>query len=334
MTEQHEGGSGQAAASATPSGTAWERDLLNRLAFATLNEERRRRRWSIFFRILFFVYLFAIFFMAMPNGERDSEGLLKGAEHTAMVQINGMIADGTEANADIIIEGLRKAFEDKRTKGVVLRVNSPGGSPVQSGIVYDEIMRLKKLHPDTKVYAVIIDVGASGAYYIAAAADEIYVNQASVVGSIGVLMNGFGFVDGMKKLGIERRLLTAGENKGMLDPFSPVRERDVTHIRSVLEQIHQQFIKAVKDGRGTRLKEDPNLFSGMFWTGTQGIELGLADGLGDVDHVAREVIGAEKVVDFTAQPDLWERFADRFGASMAEGLGDQLGMDSEPLGIR
>ncbi|HEY0722149.1 MAG TPA: S49 family peptidase [Gammaproteobacteria bacterium] len=333
MTEQHEGGSGQVTSGAAPSGTSWERDLLNRLAFASLNEERRRRRWSIFFRILFFTYLFAIFFMAMPGGDRDGEGLIR-KPHTAMVQIDGVISDGTEANAETIIKGLHKAFKDKQTKGVVLRVNSPGGSPVQSGIVYDEIMRLKKLHPDIKVYAVILDIGASGAYYIAAAADEIYVNQASIVGSIGVLMNGFGFVDGMKKLGVERRLLTAGENKGMLDPFSPLKEKDVTYIHSVLEQIHQQFIKAVKDGRGVRLKEDPELFSGKFWTGAQGIELGLADGLGDVDYVAREVIGAEEVVDFTAQPDLWERFADRFGASMAQGLGDKLGINSEPLGVR
>lgn len=333
MSEQHESGSGPASTGASSSGTSWERELLNRLAFASLNEERRRRRWSIFFRILFFAYLFAIFFMAMPDGDRESEGLIKKS-HTAMVQINGMISDGTEANAEMIIKGLHKAFKDKRTKGVVLRVNSPGGSPVQSGIVYDEIMRLKKLHPDIKVYAVIMDVGASGAYYISAAADEIYVNQASVVGSIGVLMNGFGFVDSMKKMGIERRLLTAGENKGMLDPFSPLKEKDVTHIRSVLEQIHQQFIKAVKDGRGARLKDNPELYSGKFWTGAQSIELGLADGLGDVDRVAREVIGAEDVVDFTAQQDLFERFADRFGASVAEGLGEKLGVSSEPLGIR
>jgi protease-4 len=333
MSEQHESGSGPTSSSASPSGTSWERDLLNRLAFASLNEERRRRRWSIFFRILFFGYLFAIFFMAMPDGDGESEGLIKKS-HTAMVQINGMISDGTEANAEMIIKGLHKAFKDKRTKGVVLRVNSPGGSPVQSGIVYDEINRLKKLHPDIKVYAVIMDVGASGAYYIAAAADEIYVNQASVVGSIGVLMNGFGFVDSMKKLGIERRLLTAGENKGMLDPFSPLKERDVTHIRSVLEQIHQQFIKAVKDGRGSRLKEAPDLYSGKFWTGAQSIELGLADGLGDVDHVAREVIGVEDVVDFTVREDIFERFADRFGASVAAGLGEKLGVSSEPLGIR
>ena len=333
MSEQHESGSGPASSNASSSGTSWERDLLNRLAFASLNEERRRRRWGIFFRILFFGYLFAIFFMAIPGGEPDGEGLIKKS-HTSMVQINGLISDGTEANSETIIKGLRKAFKDKRTKGIVLRVNSPGGSPVQSGIVYDEIMRLKKLHPDIKVYAVIADVGASGAYYISAAADEIYVNQASVVGSIGVLMNGFGFVDSMKKLGVERRLLTAGESKGMLDPFSPLKEKDVAHIRSILEQIHQQFIKAVKDGRGARLKEAPDLYSGKFWTGAQSIELGLADGLGDVDHVARDVIGAEDVVDYTVKQDIFERFADRFGASVAQKLGEQIGVSSEPFSIR
>jgi len=330
MTEQHESGSGAADSGTSSSGATWEKDLLNRLAFASLNEERRRRRWSIFFRILLFTYLFIILFMAMTGGE--GEGELIRTPHTSLVQINGLISDGTEANSDSIIKGLRKAFDDKQTKGIILRVNSPGGSPVQAGIVYDEIMRLKKLHPDIKVYAVILDVGASGAYYISAAADQIYVNQASVVGSIGVLMNGFGFVDGMKKLGIERRLLTAGENKGMLDPFSPLKEKDVTYIHTVLEEIHQQFIKAVKDGRGARLKEDPNLFSGMFWTGAQSIKLGLADGLGDVDHVARDVIGAKDIVDYTEQPSLWKRLADRFGTSMARGLGNTLGLSSEPLG--
>lgn len=333
MSEQHDSGSAGGASGASSSATSWERDLLNRLAFASLNEERRRRRWSIFFRILFFVYLFAIFFMAIPDRDREGDGLLK-TSHTAMVQVTGLIADGTRANAETIIKGLRRAFKDKRTKGVVLRINSPGGSPVQSGIVYDEIMRLKKLHPDIKLYAVISDVGASGGYYIAAAADEIYVNQASVVGSIGVLMNGFGFVDSMKKLGIERRLLTAGDNKGMLDPFSPLKEKDVAYIQTVLEQIHQQFIKAVKDGRGARLKESAELFSGRFWTGAQGVELGLADGLGDVDYVAREVIGAENVVDFTAREEFWERFAERFGASVAQGLGEQLGVSGEYQGIR
>jgi len=327
MTEQNE------PSTPSPQGSNWERDLLNRLAFATLNEERRRRRWSIFFKILFFSYLVAILFIAIPSGEREGEGIIKRA-HTAMVQVNGVIADGADANADTIIEGLRDAFDDKQTKGIVLRINSPGGSPVQAGIVYDEIMRLKKLHPDVHVYAVILDVGASGAYYIAAAADDIYVNQASVVGSIGVLMNGFGFVDGMKKLGVERRLLTAGENKGMLDPFSPLREKDVTYIHGLLDQIHQQFIKAVRDGRGKRLKEDPDMFSGKFWTGARSIELGLADGLGSVDFVAREVIGEEDIVDYTPRPDFWRHFADRFGASMGNQLAGKLGMSEDSPVIR
>lgn len=333
MSDQNEQGSGEGGAGTSAPNAAWERDILNRLAFASLNEERRRRRWSIFFRLAFISYLVAVLFIAMPGGERDGDGLI-GKPHSAMVQIDGLISDNTDANAEVIMAGLRDAFEDKQTKGVILRINSPGGSPVQAGIVYDEIMRLKKLYPEIHVHAVILDVGASGAYYIAAAADDIYVNQASIVGSIGVLMNGFGFVDGMKKLGIERRLLTAGENKGMLDPFSPLKEGDLTHIHGLLEQIHQQFIKAVKEGRGARLKDDPNLFSGMFWTGAQGIELGLADGLGDMDYVAREVIGAEDIVDFTPRADLWQRFADRFGASVAHELGTHLGMNADGLGIR
>jgi protease-4 len=327
MTEQSEN------PNAPSQGPNWERDLLNRLAFASLNEERRRRRWSIFFKVLFFSYLVAILFIAIPGGERQGEGLIK-RPHTAMVQINGVIADGADANADSIIEGLRDAFDDKQTKGIILRINSPGGSPVQADIVYNEIMRLKKLHPDVHVYAVILDVGASGAYYIASAADDIYVNQASVVGSIGVLMNGFGFVDGMKKLGIERRLLTAGENKGMLDPFSPLREKDVTYIHGLLEQVHQQFIKAVQEGRGKRLKDDPDLFSGKFWTGARSIELGLADGQGDVDYVAREVIKAEDIVDYTPRPEFWKIFADRFGASMAHEIGSRLGVSQDNLSIR
>lgn len=305
----------------------WERDLLNRLSFASLAEQRRARRWNIFFKLLIFSYLFLILFMAW-QGRELSEARLKSGEHTAVIDVNGMISDATRANADTIIEGLRDAYEDKNTKGVVLRINSPGGSPVQSDYVYREIVRLKGEHPDIPLHAVIVDIGASGAYYIASAADNIYVNPGSIVGSIGVLMNGFGFVDAMDKLGVERRLLTAGENKGMLDPFLPLRDKDVTHIKSVLNDIHGQFIEAVKQGRGERLSDDPDLFSGMFWSGTRGIELGLADEIGDVDYVAREVIEAEEVVDFTPKPDFFERFADRVGASMANVVSDKLGLNA------
>ena len=303
----------------------WERELINRLSFASLAEQRRARRWNIFFKLVLFSYLFLLLFLAF-RGPDLGEARLKGEAHTAMVEVNGMISDATKANAEVIIEGLRKAFENDNTKGIVLRINSPGGSPVQSDYVYREIRRLRSLHPDIPVHAVIVDVGASGAYYIASAADNIYVNPASIVGSIGVLMNGFGFVGTMDKLGVERRLLTAGENKGMLDPFEPLKKEDVAYAKQLLGQIHQQFIDAVKQGRGARLADNPEIFSGKFWTGREGIELGLADEVGDVDYVAREVIGADQVVDFTPKPDLFKRFADRLGASMANVLSEQLGL--------
>jgi protease-4 len=304
----------------------WERELINRLSFASLAEQRRARRWSIFFKLLLFTYLFLLLIFTLRGS--DFGDARKGGEHTAMIGVNGMISDATAANADTIIEGLRNAFDNENTRGVVLRINSPGGSPVQSDYVYREIQRLRALHPDIPVHAVIVDVGASGAYYIASAADNIYVNPSSIVGSIGVLMNGFGFVGAMEKLGVERRLLTAGENKGMLDPFEPLRQEDVTHIKQLLGAIHQQFIDAVKQGRGDRLTENSELFSGKFWTGVEGIELGLVDEIGDVDYVAREVIGAEEVVDFTPRPDLFKRFADRLGASMANALSERVGFGS------
>ncbi len=311
-------------------GSMWERELLNRLSFASLAEQQRARRWNIFFKLVLFSYLFLLLFLAF-RGPDLGDARLKGGEHTAMVEVNGMISDASKANADIIVKGLRNAFENKNTKGVVLRINSPGGSPVQSDYVYREIRRLRSLHPDIPVHAVIVDVGASGAYYISSAADNIYVNPASIVGSIGVLMNGFGFVGTMEKLGVERRLLTAGENKGMLDPFEPLKREDVTHIKQLLGQIHQQFIDAVKEGRGERLKDDPEIFSGKFWTGREGITLGLADEIGDVDYVAREVIGAGNVVDFTPKPDFFKRFADRLGASMANVLSEQIGIGFNTL---
>lgn len=309
----------------------WERELLNRLSFATLAEQRRARRWSIFFKLLFFSYIFILLFMAMQKEEFGEKGIASG-DHTAMIEVNGLISDATKASADNIIKGLHAAYADSRTKGIVLRINSPGGSPVQADYVYREIMRLKKKHPDIPVHAVIMDIGASGAYYIASAADNIYVNPASVVGSIGVLMNGFGFVGTMDKLGVERRLLTAGKHKGMLDPFMPLKKDDVEHVQSVLDNIHQAFIDAVKKGRGDRLKDDPNMFSGMFWDGEQSIKLGLADAVGDVDYVAREVIKAKDVVDYTPKPDFFKRFADRVGASMANVVVEKAGLN--PMSLR
>ena len=308
-----------AAASQTgDSEVKWQRTMIERLAFGALQEQRRSRRWSIFFKALFLLYFIAVFIAYMP-GDLAEKGIA-GKDHTALVEIHGVIADDSEANADDIISGLRDAFENKGTKGVIMRVNSPGGSPVQSGYVYDEIVRLREKYPAIHLYAVVTDLCASGCYYIASAADEIYADKASIVGSIGVLMNGFGFVDTMKKLGVERRLFTAGENKGFLDPFSPVKEEEKAHLEGMLETIHQQFINAVKKGRKDKLADDPKMFSGLMWTGEQAVKLGLVDGLASSSHVAKDIIGADKIVDFTYREPYFEKFAKRFGASMAKSL--------------
>lgn len=305
----------------------WERDLLSRLVLATLTEQRRARRWSVFFKSLLFLYLFALLFFALPH--KLSESGLSVGHHTALVELDGVIAPDSDANADNIIEGLRSAFEDKGTRGVILRINSPGGSPVQAGQINDAIRALRAEHPNIPLYAVITDICASGGYYVAVAADKIYADKASLVGSIGVLMDGFGFVDTMKKLGVERRLYTAGAHKGYLDPFSPSKEDDVQHNQGMLAEIHRQFIDAVKRGRGTRLKNDPDLFSGLVWTGEQGVALGLVDGLGSSDYVARELIHEKDIVDFTPHRDFFQRFAQRIGASAMQGMiGAFVGMPS------
>jgi protease-4 len=298
---------------------AWERSLLEKLALSSLNEQRARRRWGIFFKLLGFAYLIVVLAAVMdwiPNGEPVSS-----ERHTAVVNVFGTIEAKGEASAEKINAALQSAFDDKKTVGVVLRINSPGGSPVQAGIVYDEIRRLRGLHPDIPLYAVVEDLCASGGYYIAAAADRIYVNKASIVGSIGVLMNGFGFTGTMEKLGIERRLITAGENKGFLDPFSPLNPVQKAHVQHMLAGIHQQLIAAVREGRGKRLQETPEMFSGLVWTGEEGIKMGLADAFGTVDTVAREVIKAEKVVDYSVKENIAERFAKRLGADAASSFG-------------
>jgi len=307
----------------------WERDLLKELATASLKEQRRARRWGIFFKLLGFAYLTVLLVLWLPDKLPDT-GLKPGGKHTAVVEVKGVIASDSEASADKVIGSLRNAFEDPKTKGVILRINSPGGSPVQSGYINDEIIRLKKKYPDTPVYAVVTDLCASGGYYIAVAADKIYVDKASVVGSIGVLMNGFGFVGSMDKLGVDRRLVTAGENKAIFDPFSPLKPTDVAHMQKMLERIHQQFIDTVKAGRGERLKESKEIFSGLFWTGEESIELGLADALGSSSYVAREVIGAEELVDFTEKEDMLERFAKRLGAGATASLTQILGAAQTP----
>ena len=320
----------QAAASATAAAKAsvkngkdsgdgnWERDLIARVAFASISEQRRARRWGIFFKLLGFSYFGVVLFMASPWHE-EGVGGIRGM-HTAMVEVDGVISAGDRANADTIVSGLRAAFEDDKAKGIILRINSPGGSPVQAGYVNDEIKRLKAKYPEKKVYAVIADICASGGYYIAVAADKIYADKASIVGSIGVLMDGFGFVGTMEKLGVERRLLTSGEHKGFLDPFSPMKTADADHMRKLLTQTHEQFIKVVKDGRGDRLKDVPELFSGFVWSGAQGVEIGLVDGLGSAGYVAREVIGAEKIIDYTLHPSPFQRWAEKIGATFGHGV--------------
>ena len=296
----------------------WERQALERLAGAALVEQRRARYWSIFFKSVTLLYLFLVLFVAMGwLGGRD---MAVSGRHTALVQVNGVIGPESRASADQVMAGLQAAFKDGNTAGVIIRINSPGGSPVQAGQINDEIRRLRALHPDIPVHAVIEDVCASGGYYVAAAADRIFVNRASLVGSIGVLMDGFGFAGAINRLGVERRLLTAGDNKGFLDPFQPLQPRQREHAQSMLDQIHAQFIAVVKEGRGDRLKPVPELFSGLVWTGEKSIELGLADALGTVESVAREVIKAENVVDFTPRENIAERVAKRFGAASMETL--------------
>jgi protease-4 len=293
----------------------WERATLEKLAFAALNEQRAARRWKNFIRLSWLAFLIALVWLAMM---RENTTAQVSTPHTAMVEIKGEIASGGEASAEVVINAARAAFEDEGAKAVVLLINSPGGSPVQAGIINDELRRLKAKH-GKPVYAVVEETCASAAYYVAVAADKIYVDKASVVGSIGVLMDGFGFTGLMEKLGVERRLMTAGENKGFLDPFSPQTERQREFTQEMLNRIHQQFISAVKAGRGDRLKETPETFSGLFWIGQQAIELGLADQLGSMDYVAREVVKQEDIVDYTRRENLAERLAKRFGASIGDG---------------
>jgi protease-4 len=305
--------------------TDWERDTLNRLAFAAINEQRRARRWSVFFKSLFFIYVFVIFFYIPSDW---NSGSIKTGKHTALIDLEGVIAANTQANADNLVGSLRAAFKDKKTAGVILRINSPGGSPVQAGYVYDEIKRLRKKYPDTKLYVVVSDICASGGYYIASAADEIYADKASIVGSIGVLMDGFGFVDAMDKVGVQRRLMTAGKHKGALDPFSPLKKAEVKHVQKLLDSVHKQFINQVKAGRGDRLSNSPDLFTGLFWNGEEGIALGLVDGLGNASYVAREIIGEENIVDFTTRPNYLDRFADRIGVTMASVISKSIGLQT------
>jgi protease-4 len=298
----------------------WEREVLEKVALAAVTEQARARRWSVFFKSLVFLYLCVLLTLfTFPNIMEGMSGDTE--EHTAVIDIVGMIAEDKDANADSIIKSLKNAVKDTNTKGIILHANSPGGSPVQSSYVYDEIRRIKKEHPDLPIYTVVSDICASGCYYIASASDKIFVNQASLIGSIGVLMDGFGFVNVMEKLGVERRLLTAGTHKAMLDPFSPPKEDETRYMQGLLDQVHQQFIGAVKAGRGDRLKDAPELFSGLVWTGEEGVKLGVADAFGNDDYVAKEVIGVENKVDFTQQEQLLDRIAGKLGASFGQAIG-------------
>ena len=303
---------------------SWERKIIEKLALEALTEQKRRRRWGIFFKLLGFAYL-TLIIVILGDWGGTAEKLGDGKKHTALVRLNGVIKPTGDASAEKITSALQSAFEDKQTQGVILQINSPGGSPVQSGIINDEIKRLRGIHPDIPLYVVVEDVCASGGYYVAAAADKIFVDKASIVGSIGVLMDGFGFTGTMEKLGVERRLLTAGESKGFLDPFSPQEAKHRQHAQLLLDDIHKQFIDVVRKGRGKRLKETPELFSGLMWTGDKSVDMGLADAFGNVDYVAREVVKAEEIRDFTVRASLAERFGRQFGTDMAEGLANSFG---------
>ncbi len=311
------------------SNSGWERDLIEKIALASITEQTRARRWGIAFKSLLFVYLFAIFGVTVYPKLGEHHGSA-GEDHTAIIDLVGQIAEDKDTNADSLIEGLRNAVEDKHTKGIILHANSPGGSPVQSAYVYDEIRRIKKEHPTLPIYTVVSDMCASGCYYIASASDKIFVNPASLVGSIGVLMDGFGFVDGMQKLGVERRLLTAGSHKAMLDPFTPRKENETLYMQNLLNQVHQQFINAVKTGRGSRLKESPEMFSGLVWSGEEGVKLGLVDEFATQKEVAKNLIGAENEVNFTPQERLLDRLAGRLGASFGQAISSFL----QPVSLR
>ncbi len=295
-------------------GNNWEKDVLTSIATEGLKEQKRSRRWGIFFKLLTFAYLFLLLVILTPD---QSNTPAKGKKHVALIDLKGVIAPGSEASADNIVTALRHAYEHPNTRGVILRINSPGGSPVQSGYIYDEILRLREKNPDIPLYAVVSDICASGGYYVAAAAEKIYADQASIVGSIGVRMDNFGFVEAMKRLGIERRTLTAGDNKAILDPFAPENPAVTEHLKILLNSVHNQFINAVKQGRGDRLKEVDGMFSGLIWTGDQSVEIGLVDELGSAGYVAREVIGTENIVNFTIEPDFFERFSKQLGAGVA-----------------
>ena len=296
--------------------------IVQRLAFAAINEQRKARRWRIFFILLTFLYLTPFVLLTLDVQEFNvlDKAKKSSTQHTALVRLSGIIAQGEKAGSETVIKGLRNAFADEDTAGIVLEINSPGGSPVQSSDIYEEIKRLRKKHEDTPLYAVVTDIAASGGYFVAAAADKIYVNRSSLVGSIGVRMDSFGLVDMIEKLGIERRLLTAGRHKGLLDPFLPENPDQKQHIQVMLDQVHEHFITAVREGRGERLAEHPDLFSGLIWSGEEAVKMGLADDFGNANQIAREIIKQEELVDFTPREVLLDRLAERLGAAFGRSV--------------
>ena len=301
----------------------WEREVLEKVALAAVTEQTRARRWGVFFKSLTFGYLAIILGIAVyPNAKKELGS--DGKAHTAVIDIVGVIAEDKEVNADSVIKSLRAAVKDKDTKGIILHSNSPGGSPVQSAYIYEEIKNIKKLNPSLPIYAVVSDICASGCYYIASATDKIFVSPASLIGSIGVIMDGFGFVDTMKTLGVERRLITAGAHKAMLDPFSPPKPDETQYIQTLINQVHQQFITAVKQGRGDRLKETPDTFSGLVWTGEEGVKIGIADAFGSDSSVAKDLIGADRLVDFTESEKVFDKIMGKMGASFGHAIGSAL----------
>ena len=315
-----------------PQAPNWERAVLEKVALQAIREQRRARQWGILFKLLWLVFAFLILaavlgWIGRPDKDASASGGgvgVPGAKHTAVVEVEGVIAAEGKASADRVIKGLNRAFKDHNTAGVVLKINSPGGSPVQAGRVNDEIRRLRAKYPNIPLYAVVEDLCASGGYYIAVAADRIYVDKASLVGSIGVIINGFGFTGTMEKLGVERRAYTSGENKDFLDPFAPENPAHKEYAKKMIGEIHQQFIATVRKGRGNRLKETPEMFTGLVWTGEKSVELGLADAIGSADSVARDVIKAEKLVNYTPEENVFERLSKSFGASAGETLGRAL----------
>ena len=304
--------------------TYFERTVLEKLVFSAVTEQRRARRWKIFFLFLLFIYLFAVLFIVVNR--YDHAAVQGNGKHTALVDLKGVISASSGVGADEIVGALQEAFENKNTAGVILRINSPGGSPTQSSYIYKEMKRLRGLYPDIPLYGVIADIGASGGYYVALGADKIYANESSIIGSIGVTMNGFGFTQAINKLGIERRLLTAGENKALFDPFSPLSDDKKAHIQMMLDSIHGQFIEVVKESRGDQLTSRAQVFSGLVWTGTHAKNLGLIDDFGSAGYVAREVVKAKNIVNFTHKGDLIERLSDRLGRVLSTYLLDWNGL--------